>query len=372
MLDLKKIRLEPETVKTALQTRNVLFDVDFLVNLEERRRQLLQQSDELKNERNEYNRHIGKIRKTSGDAAELDRVTEKIRQLSKKIEEADSEVGSLNAQAHEILQSLPNLPAQKVPVGYDESSNQVIQAFGEPCVFEWEPKTYHELGCDLHLCTEMRIDDSPMFFYQNAGAAFKRALFNFLFDSLAQAGYRELSHLKTVHLMGAYQNTLLDSSSLPLLFASEETDVDCRPLLAVTGFSTSDSSGDILDTMTADIAAMLQQLETPCRIINLCTGKLAFEAAQTQTIELWMPSMQQFVEAVRLSNCTDFSSRNFSIRHRNSPKEKSQYIHTLCGKITMDQLINALWENNQIDDGNISVPTCLQKYYGENIIRKQR
>ena len=371
MLDLKKIRLEPEKVKTALFARNVSCDVDFLLELDEKKRQLLQQSDELKNERNDYNKQIGKARRNAENESAILQLTERIRQTASRIEAIDNEVQLLNEKIFEILRILPNLPAQTTPVGEADCKSPVVRTYGTARVFPWEPKTYQELGSDLQLCTELHTSDSPTLFYQKAGATFKRALINFLLDSLLNVGYHELACAKAKEVLEKYQNLILDASSLPMLYCAEAATTEFRPLIVVNGFSTPEASGKTLETMAADIAELLHKLEIPCRISNLCSNKLDFEAAQVLSVEVWMPGKQQFVEVVHLANCTDYISRDLSIRYRTSSKEKPLNLHTLRGDFCIDMLIASIWENLQIDDGNIAVPDCLQRYTGQNIICKQ-
>lgn len=367
MLDLKKIRLEATEIAAALLERNFTLDIDLIRKLDEQKRSLLQQGDEIKNTRNDYSKKVGLARKSNRDAGTVAEMLEKIRQLSSQIDTLDAEVQRTSEQLDTLLRSIPNLPSPNVPGG---KKSKLERSGGTIRNFDWEPKTHLELGNDLKIRSEILFDNSTVSVYSGSGATFKRALLNFLFDTLRELGFQEFSSSQTDFLPEFYRNAVFDASALPCFCCAAEEKTGS--FLCLRAFSAPGTSHDCYETILSGLTAIFEKIQLPYQVINLCAEMLEREATKTLLIETCLPSEKRFVEAVRLSHCTDYLSREWPVRYRVSAKEKPQYVHMLTGQINIDRLISVIWENNQADDGSILLPTALQTYLGTTSICKQK
>lgn len=417
MLDARMIRANPETVEQALQKRGMSGALDGFKELDEKRRQLLVQSEEKKSFRNSASQEVGKLKKAGQDTSEIQ---EKVRLVGQEIKELDEALAVIEADLEKMLLNIPNIPNETVPVGEDENENVEMRRWGEPRRFDFEPKAHWDLGPDLNILDFERaakLSGARFTVYRGAGARLERAVINFYLDvHTGQHGYTEifppfmvtsecmqgtgqlpkfaedmfkvegrdlyLVPTAEVPLTNLYREEILDGKDLPLYltaytacFRAEAGSHgrDTRGIIRQHQFNkvelvkitAPEESYDALEKMTSDAEEVLQLLGLPYRVILLCTGDMGFSSAKTYDIEVWMPSYNAYKEISSCSNCEDFQARRANLRYRPTPKEKPRYVHTLNGSgVAVGRTVAAIMENYQQEDGSILVPEALRPYMG--------
>ena len=421
MLDIKRIRQNPQELIDALKKRNSPIDVTELLTLDENRRELLGQVEALKNRRNEESKKIAQVKKAGGDASA---VMEEMRQVGDQIAALDKQVGEIDDKINYILMRLPNIPHASVPVGKDDSENVEQRRWGEPRHFEWEPKAHWDIGTDLNILdfdAAAKISGARFTVYRGLGARLERAVINFFMDTHAADGYTEvlppymvtrstmtgtgqrpkfeedaykldqdtfLIPTAEVPVTNLYRDMILDGKDLPIrhcaysaCFRKEAGSAgrDTRGLIRQHQFNKvemvkitkPEQSYEELESMTRQAEKVLQLLGLPYRVVALCSGDLGFSAAKCYDIEVWMPSYNRYVEISSCSNCEDFQARRAGIRYREDPKSKPQLCHTLNGSgVAVGRTVAAILENYQNSDGSVTVPEVLRKYMGVDVIGK--
>lgn len=417
MLDIKMIRQNAKVVQEKLKNRGVSEEViTEFVQLDENRRQLLVQVEDLKKYRNDVSAEIAQLKRNKEDAA--DKIAE-MKEVGGKIKALDTEVAEIDEQLQVIATTLPNIPHDSVPVGGDEEENVEVRRWSEPKTFDFEPKPHWEVAEDLGILDFERgakVSGSRFVYYTGLGARLERALYNFMLDQhIYEHGYTEmitpyavnsqamfgtgqfpkfkedvfqladtdLTLIPTaeVPLTNYYSQEILNQEDLPVYFTalspafrSEAGSAgrDTRGLIRLhqfnkvemVKFSDADHSYEELEKMTQNAEEILQKLELPYRVVALSTGDMGFSAAKTYDLEVWIPAQNTYREISSCSNTEDFQARRAMIRYRDA-NGKIRYVHTLNGSgLAVGRTVAAVLENYQNADGSVTIPDVLVKYMG--------
>lgn len=420
MLDIKRVRQDPELVKRAVRSRNMNLDdeIDELITIDKDRRALTQETDSLKQKQNAASKQIPQIKKAGGDIREI---LKEMSEIKAQVKENDDKLASLNARQREIMLEIPNIPNESVPYGKDDSENVEQRKWGEPTKFDFEPKAHWDIGKDLDILdpdTAAKVTGTRFHFYKGAGARLERSVINYYLDLHTKNGYTEIlppflvnrasmtgtgqlpkfeeDAFKTttdlfliptaeVPVTNMYRDDILNGEDLPLrycaysaCFRSEAGSAgrDTRGLIRqhqfnkveLVKFAKPDHSYDELESLTHEAEIALQGLGLPYHVVTLCTGDVGFSSAKTYDIEVWMPSYGRYVEISSCSNFEDFQARRANIRYRDE-NGKVQFVHTLNGSgLAIGRTVAAILENYQNADGTVTVPEALRPYFGSDKI----
>ncbi|HEP1509045.1 TPA: serine--tRNA ligase [Streptococcus pyogenes] len=421
MLDLKRIRTDFDTVAAKLKNRGVSEDtLTHLKELDEKRRTLLVQSEELKAERNIASAAIAQAKRQKEDATQQIADMQKV---SADIKTIDNQLVAIDQQVTDIITVLPNTPHDSVPVGADEEDNVEIRRWGTPRDFDFEVKAHWDLGEDLDILDWERgakVTGARFLFYKNLGARLERALYNFMLDEHIKEGYQEIitpymvNHdsmfgtgqypkfkedtfeladtnfvlipTAEVPLTNYYRGEILDGKELPIYFTAMSPSFrseagsagrDTRGLIRLhqfhkvemVKFAKPEESYQELEKMTANAENILQKLGLPYRVISLCTGDMGFSAAKTYDLEVWIPAQNTYREISSCSNTEDFQARRAQIRYRDEADGKVKLLHTLNGSgLAVGRTVAAILENYQNEDGSVTIPEVLRPYMGGEIV----
>lgn len=418
MIDIKLIRNDFEQVKERLATRGVdTKELEQLKEWDEKRRDLIQKSEQLKKERNQTSEEIANKKRNKENA---DEAIAAMKQVGSDIKSIDKELEDIEEKTVAIASGLPNLPHPSIPVGEDEESNEEVRKWGEAKTFDFEPKPHWDLGTDLKILDFERgakVARSRFLFYKGLGARLERALYNFMLDlHTSEHGYEEvippylanddalygtgqfpkfkedvfqiqgqpLTLIPTaeVPLTNYYQNEILEEADLPKYFTALSPSFrseagsagrDTRGLIRLhqfnkvemVKFAKPEESYDELEKMTNNAEAILQKLNLPYRVVLLSTGDTGFAAAKTYDLEVWIPTQNTYREISSCSNTEAFQARRAKIRYRREEDGKIDYVHTLNGSgVAVGRTVAAILENYQQADGSIKVPDALVPYMG--------
>ena len=416
MLDIRFIRENPDTVKTAMKNRCAKVDIDQLLEIDAQRRTLIAEVDALKSERKSTSKNIGKMIQEGGDPKEI---KEQVRAMGDRISEMDTELKQLDAQLREGLLLIPNMPDETVPVGKDENDNPVLRSWGEKPDFDFEPQPHWDLGEALGMFDFERgakIAGSGFPLFKGVGAKLERALIQFMLDThTTEHGYEEVAPpfmcnetamtgtgqlpkfaedmyqvpidglypipTAEVPVTNMYGNEILSVDQLHIqhtaytpCFRREAGAAgrDTRGLLRVhqfdkvelVKFTTPETSAEEHEKLLLNAEAILQKLGLHYRVIELCTGDLGFSAAKCYDIELWAPAQDKWLEVSSCSNFKDFQARRAQIRYREK-EGKPAFLHTINGSgVALPRLVVALMETYQNEDGSVTLPEALKPYMG--------
>jgi seryl-tRNA synthetase len=356
-------------------------------------------------------------------AAELLRQIEEtkaeVRDLNVQIEQLEQQKAIAEDALAELIMALPNIPSEYTPLGASEGDNVEVRRWGTPPVFDFEPQAHWDIGPALGIIDferAVKLTKSRFILLGGLGARLERALINFMADTHGARGYKEwwgpvLGNAETltgtgnlpkfaddlfkttdglyliptaeVMLTNIHRDEVLEAAELPLHYCAftpcfrEEAGSagrDTRGLIRVhqfdkvemVKFATPETSFDELEGMVADAENILQLLELPYRVIELCTGDLGFSAARTYDLEVWLPSYTGYKEISSCSNCMDFQARRASIRYRDADAFKgTRLVHTLNGSgLAVGRTMAAILENYQQVDGSVRIPEVLRPYLG--------
>lgn len=418
MLDPKRLRNDFDAVKEQLSKRNEdISELDSFEELDRERRDLIQETEELKQRRNTVSDEIAAKKKNKEDADEL--ITE-MREVSGRIKKLDEQIREKDERLQQILLSIPNVPHETVPVGEDESDNEEVRAWGETPVFDFALKPHWDLGVELNMLDAERaakVTGSRFMFYKGAGARLERALIQFMMDLHSdEHGYEELIPPYMVNrdsmtgtgqlpkfeedafqiqeedyflvptaevpVTNMHREEILAGKELPkaytafsACFRSEAGSAgrDTRGLIRqhqfnkveLVRFTAPENSYEELETLTGHAEKVLQLLELPYRVMNMCTGDLGFTAAKKYDIEVWLPSYEDYKEISSCSNFEDFQARRANIRFKRDRDAKTEFVHTLNGSgLALGRTVAAVMENHQQEDGSIKIPEVLRGYMG--------
>lgn len=424
MLDLKRIRNNPEEIKLALTNRGEDFDVnviDELVKLDEQRRNILSEVEILKSKRNQVSAEIPKLKKAGEDVAPI---MAEMKELGNEIKDHDTNLAEVNEKIDYIMLRIPNIPNPQVPEGDSDADNVEIKRWGEPKSFNGEPKAHWDLGADLGILDAERggkVAGSRFTFYKGLGARLERAVLNYFMDKHSDDhGYTEilppymvnrnsmtgtgqlpkfeddafkvenngffLIPTAEVPVTNMYRDEVLNGEDLPIkhvaysaCFRAEAGSAgrDTRGLIRqhqfnkveLVKFSRPEDSYDELEKLVRDAEEVLEELGLPYRKVRICKGDLGFTAALKFDLEVWMPSYNRYVEISSCSNFEDFQARRANIKFRDG-KNKPQFVHTLNGSgLAVGRTVAAILENYQNEDGSVTVPDVLKRYMGVDVIK---
>ncbi len=415
MLDINLIREQPDVVRKALKDRQMdASPVDEILQLDQKRRALLNEVEKMKAERNAVSKEIGKMK----DAAEREKKIVAMREVGDKINALDNEVAEVDTQLSSVTATIPNIPDPRTPYGKDDSENVVLRTVGEPKEFNFQPKPHWDIGPALGIIDFERgtkITGSRFYVLSGPGARLQRALIAFMLDLHIRQGYMEkylpfMVKTETVFgagqlpkfadnlykdheedfyfvptaevpLTGLHMNEILNEADLPLrytaytpCFRREKMSAgrDVRGIkrghqfdkVEMYIYSKPDESDAWLEKMREHAEETCKQLGLPHRVKQLCTGDIGFGATMTYDIEVWAPGCNEWLEVSSVSNDTDFQSRRANIKYRNADK-KTRFLHTLNGSgLGLPRTLIAVMENYQQADGSIVVPDALRPWMG--------
>ena len=420
MLDIKRIRNNPEEIIEALKKRRGEYPIQKLLDTDEKRREVIQKVESMKAEQNKLSKQVPQMKKNGEDTTEL---FKNLKKLSDDIKSMDDDLKNIDEEIREYLMEIPNTPNKDVPVGLDDTENLEMRKWGEPRKFDFDIKAHWDLGVDLDILDFERatkISKSRFSVFKGKGARLERALMNFMVDlHTDKQGYTEMNtpvlmspsamrgtgqipkfkedmfycekddmylaptaEVPVTNLLGG---EILEQGSLPIYYTAftqcfrreaGSAGRDTRGLIRnhqfekveMVKFVEPATSYDELEKLTNNAEEILQLLEIPYRVVRLCSGDLGFSSAMTYDIEVWMPSYNRYVEISSCSNFEDFQARRANIRYRDE-NNKPQYVHTLNGSgLAIGRCFAAVIENYQQADGSIKIPEVLQKYTGFDII----
>ncbi len=426
MLDIKRIRSEFDTVKELLEKRTKGdFGLGEIVDIDEKRRELIQEVEQMKNRQNIVSKEIPKLKKAGEDASEI---LDEMKVLSAKIKDIDNDVKKVEDEMKERLLGIPNVPHPDIPKGNSDEDNEEVKKWGETKNFDFEHKAHWDIGVDLGILDfdrAAKITGSRFTVYRGMGAKLERALISFMLDiHTNEHGYEEILppfmvnrdsmtgtgqlpkfeddmfHLPSkdyfliptaeVPVTNMYMNEILEGEQL-LIYHTAYTPCfrkeagsagrDTRGLIRqhqfnkveLVKFAHPEKSYEELESLLAAAETVLKRLELPYRVVRLCGGDLGFSSAMTYDIEVWMPSYDRYLEISSCSNFEDYQARRANIRFRPEEKGKVEYIHTLNGSgLAVGRTFAAILENYQQDDGSVIIPEALKPYMGgiERITKK--
>jgi seryl-tRNA synthetase len=421
LLDPKYIRDNIETVAAAMKSRNYDWNANEFLELDSRRRDLISKTEELQAKRNSLSKSIGGLMR-DGKRDEADAVKDDVRAVNEQIDALASDLEQADGALHTEVLTIPNMPSDTTPFGKDENDNPEVRRWGTPRDFAaegFEFKAHWDLGPELGIMDferGVKLAESRFVLLGGLGARLERAIINFMVDTHVSRGYKEwwppvLANVETmtgtgqlpkfeddafkttgglyliptaeVMLTNIHRDEVLDGASLPLHYCAftpcfrEEAGSagrDTRGLIRVhefdkvemVKFSRPEESFDELESMVKDAENILQLLELPYRVINLCTGDIGFSAAKTYDLEVWLPSYNGYKEISSCSNCVDFQARRANIKYRDADAFKgTRLVHTLNGSgLAVGRTMAAIVENYQNADGTVTVPEVLRPYMG--------
>ena len=416
MLDIKMIRQNTDEIKERLATRGVKAEkIDALLEKDKRRRELLVETEGLKQKRNEVSAEIANAKRNKQDATDA---IKEMREVGAKIKSLDEELEEVEATVKDMASRLPNLPNPTIPVGPDESANVELRKVGTPREFDFEPKAHWDIGEDLGILDFDRgakVSGARFVYYKGLGARLERAVYNFMLDEHAKEGYTEMLppyivNAQTMYGTGQFPKfkedvyqvngedmTLIPTAEVPLTnyyrdevipmeklpvyftaltpcFRSEAGSAgrDTRGLIRMhqfnkvemVKFSKPENSYDELEKMTQNAGNIMGKLGLPYHVITLSTGDMGFSAAMTHDLEVWMPAQNKYREISSCSNCEDFQARRAHIQYRDE-NGKLNFVHTLNGSgLAVGRTVAAILENYQNEDGSVTVPEALRPDLG--------
>ncbi|NLH09107.1 MAG: serine--tRNA ligase [Chloroflexi bacterium] len=419
MLDINIIRNDPERVKQALRDLNdeaSIPRIELIIELDERRRELLQSVEEMRAEKNKASKIIGQTRAPAERQAQV----AQMKSLNARLAEQEAELRQIEAALDEEMLWVPNMPAEGVPVGKGEEDNVVVRVEGEKPEFDFEPLPHWELGTMLDIIDferGVKLSGSRFYVLKGAGARLQRALITWMLDvHTLEHGYEEIyppymvrGYCMTgtgnlpkfgdnlyrdieedfwwiptaeVPVTNLHREEILPPGSLPKnyvaytpCFRREKMSAgrDVRGIKRGHQFDKvelvkivegdNDVSEQAHQDLLRDAEEIARRLGLPYRIVQMCTGDLSFVAAKKYDIEVWAAGSQEWLEVSSVSNFRDFQARRMNLRYRPSADAKPKYAHTLNGSgLALPRVLIAILENYQQPDGSVVVPEVLRPY----------
>ncbi|PKH24290.1 serine--tRNA ligase [Enterobacterales bacterium CwR94] len=422
MLDPNLLRTEPDAVAEKLARRGFKLDVDTLRSLEERRKVLQVETESLQAERNSRSKSIGQAKARGED---IEPLRQEVNTLGERLDAAKTELDALQNQIRDIALTIPNIPADEVPLGKDDSENQEVSRWGEPRQYDFAVRDHVELGemaQGLDFAAAVKLTGSRFVVMKGQVARLHRALSQFMIDlHTEEHGYSEtyvpylvnhdslygtgqlpkfgedLFHTRPleeeadssqyaliptseVPLTNLVRDDILEEESLPLkmtahtpCFRSEAGSYgrDTRGLIRMHQFDKvemvqivrAEDSMQALEELTGHAEKVLQLLNLPYRKVLLCTGDMGFGSTKTYDLEVWLPAQDTYREISSCSNMGDFQARRMQARCRSKTDKKPRLVHTLNGSgLAVGRTLVAVLENYQQADGRIEIPQVLRPY----------
>ena len=416
MLDQRFVRNNLDTVKQAVANKNERIDVDKFINLDTQRRELLQTSESLKQQRNTVSDEVAHLKRIGEDTSAQ---IEAMREVGTRIKGIDTELAEINDLLQDLLARLPNIPHPSVPVGVDDSANVEVRRWGSTSDVNFERKAHWDISEALDIIDFQRagkISGSHFVLFKGNGARLQRALIQFMLDlHIQKHGYTEIIPPYIVNRQSMFGTGqlpkmeedmyhaeiddlfLIPTAEVPVtnmhrdeILAEEELPIyytayspcfrreagsygrETRGLIRVHQFDKvemvkfvhPETSYDELETLVTNAEEVLKLLAIPYRVVALSTGDLSFAAAKCYDLEAWAPGVNRWLEVSSCSNFEDFQARRSGIRYRDKAG-KSQFVHTLNGSgMGMARTLIALIEHYQTEQGHIRIPEVLVPYMG--------
>lgn len=416
MLDLRFIRENIEMIQEMLKNRGSDIDLQEFVKLDSERRELLSEVEMLKNKRNTESAEVARRKKAGEDASEI--ITE-MGKVSAKIKELDTKLAEIEEKVTYFQMTMPNVYHASTPIGKDEEENVEIRKWGTPRKFDFTPKEHWEIGEELGILDFERgakLGGSRFTIYRGAAARLERALINFMLDThTTEHGYTEhitpfmvrkeicegtgqlpkfeedmykttddmyLISTSEITMTNIHRQEILSESDLPKYYTAYSPCFrreagsygrDLKGLIRQHQFNkvemvklaTPETSYDELEKMVVNAETILQKLNLPYRVIQLCSGDMGFSAAKTYDLEVWLPGQNKYREISSCSNCEDFQARRMGLKYRPEGSSKSEFCHTLNGSgLAVGRTLLAIIENYQQEDGSFLIPEVLVPYMG--------
>jgi seryl-tRNA synthetase len=419
MLDLQLIREDPEAVKKAIESLGAEAPIDEILSLDEKRRELLQEVEGLRHERNVTSKKIGQMK----DEDERQALIAAMGEVNDRIKSFESDLREVDEALESALYLVPNLPHESVPVSLDEADNPVIRQEGEPKTtegFGFKPVPHWDLGPELGIIDferGVKLSGSRFYVLFGQGSRLQRALIQWMLDfHVREHGYTEVyppALVRELCMWGAGQLPkfreniyhdaeedlwLVGTAEIPLtnLHRDEILEADELPKKYVAftpcfrrekfsagrdvrgikrghqfdkvemyHFTTPENSYDELEELVNHAEDICQALQIPHRVVQMVTGDLGFTAAKKYDVELWAPGCGEWLEVSSCSNVEDFQARRSNIRYRPDPDAKLNFVHTLNGSgLALPRVVIAILENYQQPDGTVRIPDVLLPYMG--------
>ena len=416
MHDIRFIRENPDAFDAALARRGEEPWAEDILSIDARRREAIQAAEEAQAERNKASKEVGAA-KARGDETEFERLRQLMADKKQEQAELEEKARVEQAQLEQVLLTLPNIPADTVPDGADETENVEIHRWGEPTKFDFTPKEHYDVpaaAACFDFNTAAKVSGSRFMFIRGALTRLHRALAQYMLDTHVEKNgltetwtpvlVREEAMLGTDKLPkfgdDSYQTTngwwLIPTSEVPLTYsvAGEILNAGDLPIRLTAhtqcfrseaGSAGKDTAGMLrqhqfekvemvsivkpedsdaeLDRMTQCAQGILEDLGLPYRTVVLCTGDMGFGAARTHDIEVWLPGQDTYREISSCSTTRAFQARRMSARYRPSAEAKPEFVHTLNGSgLAVGRALIAVIENYQREDGGITVPEVLRPY----------
>lgn len=416
MLDIQLFRDDPDQIRESQERRREdTSSVDQVIDLDRKRREVLQRVENLRAEKNQASKAIGQTK----DPDQRQERISAMKALGDELEKLEADLKEIEPELRALLGTFPNLVDKRVPDGADDSQNQVMMTVGEPATFDFQPQPHWDLGPALGILDferGVKLSGTRFYILNGVGARLQRALISFMLDTHTRHGYEErytpfmvkeevvyasgqlpkfgdnLYHdheedfwwvpTAEVPLTSLHKDEIISEDDLPISYTAYtpcfrrekisagrevrgikrvhqfdkvEMYIYCRP----------EESEAQFQRMQADAERICQLLNLPYRVNNLCTGDLGFAAAYTSDIEVWAAGCEEWLEVSSVSNTRDFQARRAAIRYRPQEGKGTQFVHTLNGSgLALPRVMIAVLENNQQADGSVVIPEVLHPWMG--------
>ena len=415
MLDIKFLRQNVDLVRQKMRERGQEIDLDAFTGLDAKRRDILQEVEALRNERNQASREIGEKKKLKEDASSI---IARMAEVSSRIRELEESLKKVEEDLDALMMIIPNIPHESVAYGTSSEDNPVVREWGQKPRFDFTPRPHWDIGESLNILDFVRgakITGARFTLYRGAGATLERALINFMLDlHTAEHRYTEVltpfmvnkeSMIGTgqlpkfaedlfkidkldyyliptaeVPVTNIHRDEILNEKDLPAYyvayspcFRSEAGSYgkDTRGLIRqhqfnkveMVKFTTPETSYDELEKLTLNAEEILKRLNIHFRTVSLCTADMGFSSAKTYDVEVWLPGQDAYREISSCSNFENFQARRASIRFRRESTGRVEFVHTLNGSgLAVGRTVVAVLENYQQADGSVVIPEVLRPY----------
>ena len=415
MLELKFIRENLDLVKDALRKRNSKLEIDGLIELDDKRRKVLLELEDLRAKKNLANDEISKLLKEKQDPKEK---IASMKDIAIRIDSLEKELKEHEPQLSRMLLNIPNIPHASIPAG-DAGANKIVRSWGEPKRIANAARSHIELAEHLDIIDFTRaakLTASNFILYKGDGARLERALYNFMLDlHTSKHGYKEIFppflvnrasmtgtgqlpkmeedmyRLKDddlflvptaeVPLTNIFRDEILNENDLPIYYTAYTAcfrreagsyGKDTKGLMRVHQFDKvelvkfvkPESSYDELEKLLNNAETVLQLLGLPYRVLMLSTGDISFAASKCYDIEAYASGMDKWLEVSSCSNFEAFQARRANIKYRRQADKKTDYLHTLNGSgVALARTMIAILENYQQPDGTVLIPEVLRPYF---------
>ena len=423
MLDQKLIRENPASVEESLSLRGKVFNISHINKLTIKKKEIDIEISSLQSDSKKLSKLIGQeISKSKNkNSLDLDNLKKKGNEYRIKISELEEKKRTLDKQVNNEISNLPNFPSKDAPIGKDESNNVQIKTWGDPIRKE-NIKSHWEIGESLNIFDSVKstkISKSRFVTLIGDGARLERALINFMLDTHTKNGYLELmppalvnseslkgsgqlpkfsnesfkcsnddlwlSPTAEVPITAFHRNEIIDPNQLPIKYVAYSPCFrreagsygrDTKGLIRLHQFNKVElywfcdpsKSSEAHKKIISDAESILQKLNLPYRLVDICTGDLGFSSSRTFDLEVWLPSSNCYREISSCSNCLDFQARRSSIRSKID--KQNVYLHTLNGSgLAVGRTMAAILENGQQTDGSVKIPDALVPYFGSNFLK---